>query len=343
MRVAVYYRNDDLRLEIMPTPNIGPGEVLVKVEASGICGSDVMEWYRSKTAPRVLGHEVTGEIAELGNGVAGFRVGERVVFTHHVPCNDCHHCLRGKYTLCETLHSTSFDPGGFAEYVRVPKINVDKGGVICLPEEISFEVGTFVEPLGCVLRGQRIIGLQPGDSVLVLGSGLAGLLNIRLARALGAGRIAATDVHPFRLQAALDSGAQAAIDARSENVVKRALAANDGYGFDHVIICTAASSAFPQALRGVISGGNVLLYAFSKPVTEIPLDLHEYFRKAITLRSTYGASPLDLHQVVNMLRFGKVEVDDLITHRLSLDETGLGFSLVAAGSESLKVIIEPGR
>ena len=342
MRAAVYYRNDDVRLEELPKPVIGAGEVLVKVMASGICGSDVMEWYRVTTAPRVLGHEVTGEITALGAGVSGFDLGERVVFTHHVPCNDCHHCLRGQHTLCDTLHSTSFDPGGFAEYVRIPKINVDKGGVILLPEEISFEAGTFVEPLGCAVRGQRKIGLQSGDSVLVLGSGLAGLLNIRLARALGAGCVVATDVQPFRLQAALDSGAQDAIDARLPNVVERGLAANDGNGFEHVIVCTAASGAFPQALNGVGSGGNVLLYAFSGPGAKIPLDLHEYFRKDITIRSTYGASPLDLQQAVNMLRFGRVGVEDLITHRLSLDQAGLGFDLMASGAESLKVIIDPG-
>ncbi|MDP6793729.1 MAG: alcohol dehydrogenase catalytic domain-containing protein, partial [Anaerolineales bacterium] len=336
-------RNDDVRLEEMPKPTIGAGEVLVRVVASGICGSDVMEWYRTKTAPRVLGHEVTGEITSLGEGVTGFDLGERVVFTHHVPCNDCGHCLRGQHTLCSTLHSTSFDPGGFAEYVRVPKINVDKGGVLSLPEELSFEVGTFIEPLGCVVRGQRRICLQPGDSVLVLGSGLAGLLNIRLARVLGAGCIVATDMQSFRLQAALDSGAQAAIDAALEHVVERVLAANDGNGFEHVIVCTAASGVFAQALSAVAPGGNVLLYAFSGPGVETLLDLHDYFRKSTTIRSTYGASPLDLRQAVNMLRFGSMEVEDLITHRLSLAETGRGFSLVASGTESLKVIIEPGR
>ena len=343
MRVAMYYRNDDVRLEVIPTPTIGVGEVLVRVAASGICGSDVMEWYRSRTAPRVLGHEVTGEIAALGQGVSRFQLGERVVFTHHVPCNDCRRCLRGQHTLCDTLHSTSFEPGGFAEYVRVPKINVDKGGVILLPEGISFEVGTFVEPLGCVVRGLRRIGLQPSDSVLIVGSGLAGLLNIRLARILGAGCIAATDVQPFRLQAALNSGAEAAVDARAQNVVERLLAVNDGNKFDHVIVCTAASDAFPQAFGAVGPGGIVLLYAFSMPGSSTPLDLHEYFRKSITLRSTYGASPTDLQQAVKLLRFGRVKVDDLITHRLSLAEIGLGFSLVESGAESLKVIIEPGR
>ena len=343
MRVAVYYRNDKVRLEEVPRPKIYEGEVLVKVVASGICGSDVMEWYRSKSAPRVLGHEVTGEIAELGESVSGLDLGDRVIFTHHVPCNDCSQCLRGQHTLCDTLHSTSFEPGGFAEYVRVPKINVDKGGVLRLPEELSFEEGTFIEPLGCTVRGQRRIFLKPGDDVLVLGSGLAGLLNIRLARALGAGCIVSTDLHPFRLQAAIDSGALAAVDAGSQNVVEQAVAANDGRVFDHVIICTAARDAFDQALSAVSSGGTVLLYAFSAPGNEVSLDLHEYFRKGITMRSTYGASPMDLAEALRLLRFGRVTVKDLITHRMPLADAGIGFRLVASGAESLKVIIEPGR
>ena len=343
MRAAVYYSNDKVQLEEVPRPKIHEGEVLVKVVASGIWGSDVMEWYRSKSAPRVLGHEVTGEIAELGDSVSGFDVGDRVIFTHHVPCNDCSECLRGQHTLCDTLHSTSFDPGGFAEYVRVPKINVDKGGVLVLPEELSFEEGTFIEPLGCTVRGQRRICLQPGDSVLVLGSGLAGLLNIRLARALGAGCIVSTDLHPFRLQAAIDSGARAGVNAGSQNVIEEAVSVNDGCFFNHVIICTAASDAFGQAMNAVAPGGTVLLYAFSAPGNDVSLDLHEYFRKGITLRSTYGASPLDLSEALRLLRFGRVVVKDLITHRMSLADTGKGFRFAASGAESLKVIIQPGR
>ena len=127
MRIAMYYHNADVRIESIPIPQIGDGEMLVKVHSSGICGSDLMEWYRAAKAPCVLGHEVSGEICEIGSGVVNFEVGDRVVFTHHVPCNDCRYCMRGDHTLCETLRTTSFDPGGFAEYVRVPFINVHKG------------------------------------------------------------------------------------------------------------------------------------------------------------------------------------------------------------------------
>jgi L-iditol 2-dehydrogenase len=197
MRVAMWYNNRDVRVEEMPVPEIGPGELLLRIEASGICGSDVMEWYRLDRAPLVLGHEIGGQVVAVGKGVKGFREGDRVSAAHHVPCNTCYYCLRGHHTMCDTLRQTNFDPGGFAEYVRVPAINVDRG-VFRLPEEMSYEEATFIEPLACVLRGQRVANMPPGSSVLVIGSGIAGLLHLQLARALGAGRIMATDINEFR-------------------------------------------------------------------------------------------------------------------------------------------------
>src|SRR3989338_651698 len=140
MKVAVYYNNKDIRLEERPKPTIGKGEILVKVKASGICGTDVMEWYRIKKAPRVLGHEISGEIVEVFNDVKNFKIGQRVFVSHHVPCNKCKYCLEGNHTACETLHNGNFDPGGFSEFIRIPKINVDTGTYL-LPENVSYEEG----------------------------------------------------------------------------------------------------------------------------------------------------------------------------------------------------------
>ncbi|MBW2123433.1 MAG: alcohol dehydrogenase catalytic domain-containing protein, partial [Deltaproteobacteria bacterium] len=197
MRVAMYYSNDDVRLEEIPKPEIHPGEVLVRVEACGICGSDVMEWYRLGRAPLVQGHELAGEIVAVGPNVEGYRRGDRVFAYHHVPCNTCHYCVRGHQTVCDTFRNTHLDPGGFAEYVRIPAINVDRG-LYLLPEEVSFEEATFVEPLACVVRGQRLARMRPGDSVLVIGSGIVGLLQVQLARATGASPIVATDLVDYR-------------------------------------------------------------------------------------------------------------------------------------------------
>ena len=341
MRVAMYYNNRDVRLEEMPTPQIGPGELLVKVMASGVCGSDVMEWYRIKKAPLVLGHEITGQIVEVGEGVEQYKAGDRVFVSHHVPCNTCRYCLDGYHTVCETLHNTNYDPGGFAEYLRAPRINVDRG-VFLLPDEVSFEDGAFIEPLACVVRGQRMARLQPGQTVLTLGSGISGLLHVALARALGAGRIVATDINEYRLNAARRFGADVVIHA-AEDVPTRLRQANEGRLANLVIVCTGAFTAFIQALQSVDRGGTVLFFAPTKPGVDLPVPVNDFWRNGITLMPSYGNSPLDAIVAIELIRARRVPVHEMITHRLSLAETGLGFRLVADAGESIKVIIEPHR
>ncbi|MFC1570181.1 zinc-dependent dehydrogenase [Candidatus Omnitrophota bacterium] len=339
MRVAMYYNNKDVRLEEIPRPKIGPGEILVKVMASGICGSDVMEWYRVKKAPLVLGHEIAGEVVEVAEDVPQYKAGDRVFVSHHVPCNTCHYCLNGHHTVCETLHTTNFDPGGFSEFVRVPSINVDRG-VFSLPDEVSFAEGAFIEPLACVVRGQRQAELKPAQSVLILGSGISGLLHILAAQALGAGRIIATDINESRLELALKLGAEAVMDAReyTPEVLKEL---NGGRLADLVIICTGALPAFKQALKSVDRGGTVMFFAPTDPGVELPIEVNEFWRNGIKLMPSYGNSPLDATVAIELIRSGRVPVKDLITHTLSLEEAALGFKLVEEASDSVKVIIEP--
>jgi L-iditol 2-dehydrogenase len=343
MRVAMYYNNHDVRLEELPRPKIGPGEALIKIRASGICGSDVMEWYRIKKAPIVLGHEIAGEIVELGEGVKGFAVGDRVTATHHVPCGRCEHCQRGQETLCELIGKTTYDPGGFAEYVRVPAINIETGGMLRLPDEVSYEEGSFTEPLGCVVRGLRVMGFAPARSVLVLGSGLSGQLVIRTARAFGAGRIFATDLNDYRLEVARRSGAEVVLNAGREDVVERVLELTGGEGVDYVIPTAGAPALFDQALKTVRKGGTILLYGIMAPGTEVGFEVFPFWKKQVKLVSTYAAAPRDLREALELIRARRVPVDDLITHRLPLEETQKGFLLTAAGGDSMKVIIEPWR
>lgn len=338
MRVAMYYNNNDVRIEEMPVPKIGPDELLVKVIASGICGSDVLEWYRIKKAPIVLGHEIAGEIIEVGKNVKKYKKGDRVFVSHHIPCNTCHYCLNGNHTACETLHTTNYDPGGFAEYLRVPPLNVDRG-VFVLPDEVTFEEGTFVEPLACVVRGQRVAQFKPGQSVLILGSGISGLLHIMLARAQGAGRIIATDINNYKLDAAKRLGADEVIHA-SEDVPSRVTEINDRL-VDLVIVCTGAFKAFTQALKSVDRGGAVLFFAATDPDIELPVPVNEFWRNGITLLPSYGGSPYDCAVAIDLLRAHKVPVNELITHRLPLEEIQKGFKLVEESSESIKVVIEP--
>ncbi len=342
MRVAMYYNNLDVRLEEMPTPEIGPGELLVRAEASGICGSDVMEWYRIKKAPLVLGHEIAGVVTEVGKGVERYRVGERVTASHHVPCNTCHYCLSGHHTVCETLRRTNFDPGGFAEYIRFSVLNVDRG-VYRLPEGVSFEEATFTEPLACVLRGQRIAQIHPGDSVLIMGSGISGLLHVQLACALGASRVVATDVNEYRLEAARRFGADTTIHAQ-EDVPARFRQVNDGRLADRVIVCTSATSAFTQALQSVERGGTALFFAPTGSGVILPISVNDLFwRNEITLTSSYAGSPADHVAALELIRARRVQVKEMITHRLGLAETGRGFQLVATAGDSIKVIVEPQR
>lgn len=341
MRVAMYYNNHDVRLEEMPRPQIGPGEILVQVQASGICGSDVLEWYRLYKAPLVLGHEIAGEVVKVGEGVEKYKEGDRVTAAHHVPCNTCHYCLSGHHTFCDTLRQTNFDPGGFAEYIRLPAINVDRG-VFLLPDEVSFEEATFTEPLACVLRGQRLAGIQPGKSVLVIGSGISGLLHVQLARALGAGLVVATDIVDYRLEAARRFGADAAIPAE-ENLPTRLRQVNEGRLVDLVIVCTGDAPALAQALELVERGGTILFFALPQLGDKMTISMNDFFFNNITLTNSYAGSPADYATALKLIRARRICVSEMITHRLSLAETGAGFYLAATAQNSIKVIIEPQR
>jgi L-iditol 2-dehydrogenase len=339
LRVATYYNNSDVRLEEMPRPEIGPGELLVKVLASGICGTDVLEWYRIKKAPLVLGHEITGEIAEVGSGVKRYKVGDRVFVSHHVPCNTCHRCQTGHHTACETLHTTNYFPGGFSEYIRVPKINVERG-VFLLPKEISFEEGTFIEPLACVIRGQRLAGLKMGQSVLILGSGISGLLHLLLARAKGAKPIITTDINANRLKIARRLGADTVIHAR-DDIPGKLCEINNKRLADLVIVCTGAFSAFKQALKSVERGGTILFFAATGPDLKLPVPVNEFWRSEMKLMTSYANSPSDAVEAIELIRSGRIPVGKMVTHRLSLKGAGRGFRLVAEAKKCVKVIVKP--
>ena len=337
----MYYNNRDVRLEEMPIPRIGPGELLVKVIASGICGSDVMEWYRIKKAPLVLGHEIAGEVVEVGEGAENFRMGDRVFVSHHVPCGKCHYCLNGNETVCGTLRSTNFDPGGFAEYIRVPQINV-QNGTFLLPDGMSYEEGSFIEPLACVVRGQQRAKMKAGQSVLVIGSGLSGILHVQLAQASGAKFVVATDISDYRLEAVMRFGADEAVHT-SEDIPARLREVNEGRLSDLVIICAGAEQAVSQGLKSVERGGTILLFAPQMPDAAFPVSLYDLWLDGITLTTSYAGSPKDIAEAIRLISSQKINVRDMITHRLGLAETGLGFQLTAKAQDSLKVIIEPQR
>jgi L-iditol 2-dehydrogenase len=239
------------------------------------------------------------------------------------------------------LRSTNFDPGGFAEFIRIPKMNVDRG-VFILPKEVSFEDGVFIEPLACVLRGQRLARLSPGQTVFVIGSGISGLLHIALARVSGAGRIIASDINEYRLRAAKKFGADEAMDAKEVNP-SRLRQINKNRLFDLVIVCAGTVSAYKEALQSVDRGGTVLCFAPIEPGVSFPFPFFDFWNDGITLLPTYGGSPIDIERAIELMRTRRLSLREMITHRLPLAETGLGFRLVAEAKESVKVIIEPHR
>ncbi len=340
MKVGMYYNNSDVRLEEMAVPEVGDGDLLMEVKASGICGSDIMEWYRIKRAPLVLGHEVTGDIVEVGAKVEGFEVGDRIFSTHHVPCDTCRECLNGYHTACETFHGeNNFAPGGFAQYLRITGRSVGQG-TAHLSDGVSYEAGSFIEPLGTVVRGLREIGVTPGETVLLLGSGLIGLLQIKLMRALGVGKIIASDMQQFRLDTASRFGADHVVDAR-QDVPDFVRQVNGGRLADKVIVSTGALSAARTGLQSVEKGGTALFFAVPKPDEQLEIDINAFWRDSKSVKVSYGAAPVDNQQAQDLIIFGRVEVEDMITHRLPLEEIGEGFRLTCDGTASLKVIIEP--
>lgn len=332
MRVAVYYNNKDVRIEERPTPKINDDEVLIKVISSGICGTDVLEWYRIKKAPIVLGHEIAGIVDKAGKNVKNFKVGNRVTATHHVPCMKCHYCLNGHHTACDTLHKTNFEPGGFSEYVKLPKINVGLG-TLKLPDNVSFDEGTFVEPLGTVVRAQRLANLKESQTLLIIGSGISGLMHIKLAKAKNIKNIIATDINEYRLSAAKKFGADSAINAK-DDVKSKA---------DLVIVCTGSLPAVNQALQCVDKGGTVLFFAAPKPDERFEIPINDFWRNEIKVMTSYAAAPYDLKESLQLMSSGKINLKDLITHKLKFEEIQKGFNLVAEAKDSIKVIVEPDK
>ncbi len=340
MRVAMYYSNSDVRLEEVPKPRISDDEALLQVEASGICGSDVMEWYRRDKVPLVLGHEVAGIIKEVGKKVKDFKVGDRVVATHHVPCGKCEFCRCGHETVCELLRKTHFDPGGFSEFLRLPTENL-RLGTFRIPKKVSFEEATFVEPLGCVLRGQQLAGMKKGKRILVVGSGMAGLLHIKSAKYLSAKTIIATDVDAFRLKKAKEFGATSVIKA-TDDVPFKVKKVNGGRLADLVIICAGAPTAFEQSLKSVERGGTVLIFTAAAKDACLPVSTNEIFwRNEVTVMSSYAAAPRDLKEALKLISQKKITVEDMITHRLPLEEIQKGFDLVVRQRNSIKIITQP--
>jgi L-iditol 2-dehydrogenase len=339
VKAARYYSRQDIRLEDVPIPEIGPGEILVKVEACGLCGSDLMEWYVKEKAPTVLGHEPTGVVAEVGKDVVGFKVGDRVFVHHHVPCFTCHYCLRGYYTLCTMFKSTHLDPGGFAEYVRVPALNVARD-VLKLPAGMPFDEGTMIEPVATCIRGIERANVQTGDTAVVVGAGVTGLVHLQLTKLFGAARVVVSDFSEYRLDVARRLGADLAVNAR-QDVVAALKSVNDGRRADVVIVTAGSIKAMEQSMELADSGATVLLFAPSAPDESLAINPYQLLFSETTVVSSYSCAPHETRQALRLIQGGRIKVRELITHHFGLAGVGQAIELAVQADESLKIMITP--
>jgi L-iditol 2-dehydrogenase len=335
MKISVWHNNADIRIEEVPRPQPGPEEMLVKVIACGICGSDIVEWYRLPRAPLVQGHEIGAEVVEVGRAIKKYKPGDRVFIAPKVPCMKCDYCQAGHYPVCSNVKERL--PGGFAEYVLVPQNLVDKGTYL-LPENMTYDQSTFIEPLACVVRAQRLAAVRKNQTLMLMGSGMSGLLHLKLARARNC-RVIATDINRNRLEFADKMGADITIDAAAD-VPERLIAENHRLA-DVVILCTSAVSAIDQAWKCVDKGGVIVFFAVPDPKTKICIPINEFWTRETKIMTSYYCGPPDIETAINLIETGTIAVDDMITARLPLQDVAKGFRMVIAGKESLKVIIKP--
>lgn len=341
MRVARTLSFERTEVQEAPVPALEPGDALVRVEACGLCGSDASRWYVETKVPTVLGHEPGGVVVAAGRGAA-VREGDRVFVHHHVSCGECPSCRRGIETSCAMFKRTRLDPGGFAEVVRVPRDNVERDTLV-LPDDVTFDQATFIEPLACSVRAVGKLPLRPGDAVLVIGLGVMGLMNGRLARHGGAATLLGSDLSAVRrARAAAAWGFDLALDPRTAGFADALREATGGRGPDHVIVGPGSGAALEQALQVVAPGGTVVLFSPFAPAPPVSLSLHRLYFAEVNLTASYSCAAKETRAALDLIRARVVEVDRLVSHRLPLDGVGGGIlETAAAGDHWLKAIVYP--
>ena len=338
MKIAKLYTFNDIRIEEMPVPEVGTHDALIKTKACGICSGDIMPWYIEKKAPLVLGHEPAGEVVEVGKEVASFKAGDRVFVHHHAPCFICRHCKKGNYVHCETWKTSKIIPGGLAEYILIPRINLEND-TLNLSVKLSYEDGTLIEPTACVVKALKRVNIRDGDTVLVIGLGIMGQLNILLARKYGAERIIGADTVPFRLQKAKESGADDVIDVSKTDLLDALKNLTDGELADIVIVGPNSVEAMRQGLSATGTGGRVLFFTPAKPGERLIVDPNDLYFKDINIITSYSSGPTDTADALEIIEEGIVRAEKLVTHRFPIERTEDAFRLTAEAGDSLKSII----
>jgi L-iditol 2-dehydrogenase len=338
MRAAIYHNQQDIRLEQVPIPEIREDEVLVEMKACGICGSDLMDWYLERRAPLVLGHEPAGIIMKVGGKVDGFMVGERVFVHHHVACLACHYCDHGDYTLCDKFHNTHIEPGGLAEYFMVPAPNLETD-TLKIPEKLTYEESTFIEPIGCCLRALRKMNIQSSDTIAIIGAGTTGIIHSALSKILGAAKTIVSDLVDFRLQMAAKFGADLMVNAEYENLESVVNGETDGRGADLVVVTAPNLKAYRTGFNICRKGGKLCVFAPCSPGEYIRVNPKEFFFSEIQIIPSYSTSHLETRLALELLEKGEIDVKKLITHRFKLSEVSEAFETALNEKKSLKIMV----
>lgn len=348
MKAQVFRGVNQLSYEEIPLPEIRPDEVLVQVRVVGLCQSDIKKIrYPLYEPPRIFGHETAGTIAAVGSEVKGWTVGDRVVVLHHIPCMHCGYCLNDNFSMCEvykTITTTAgFAPsgGGFAEYVKVPGHIVCNGGLMTIPEGVTFEQASFVEPTNCCLKAVKKAQVQPGQTVLVTGAGPIGLMFIMLVKYFGA-RAIATDLLPSRIEKALSVGADAAFDARDPDLIARVHALTQGMGVDTTLLAVPSDKAFFQALDCTRKGGKILFFAEFPDEVEIPINPNILYRREIDLMGSYSSSYRVQALAADIVFNRRIDVDALVSDRFPLKDLATAVErAIAPTPDTYKILIYP--
>ncbi len=341
MKVAVYYNNHDVRVEERPIPQPNDGEILVKTKACGVCVADTMEWYLTPRAPLTLGHEPTGIVDAIGPGVSSLKIGDRVVVHHHVPCLICDHCRRGNFTMCATFKKTHIQPGGFSEYFIASPLHVERDTLV-LPEHVSFEAGTLVEPLACVIHAIKKAGIKAGDSVALIGTGTMGLMFIECLRYWGVRDLVVYEMLDWRIKKAKEFGAKEVLvpDSDPEKEAERLRGILRSDGADKVIIAAKDIKAMNLGMKLVNKGGTVIFFATPKPEESVELFPSYIFFNEITITSTYSADHLDTRMALKLIASGDVSAEKIISHKFPLEALSDAILQTVSRNESLKCVIE---
>ena len=341
MKAAVVKSNSNIEIKNIENQSVGPGDILVKMCACGICGSDVEKVFGKYGQPSMrLGHEPAGIITQVGQEVSNFVVGDRVFTHHHVACysDDCHECSHSNETMCKKYYESNLEPCGLADEYIVPEWNVKHGGVIKIPDSMSFEEAAMIEPLACCIRAWNKFTYKNNDSVAILGIGPTGIMHAMLAKLYGFGKIFCLDLNEFRLDFA-KKFETTTINSGNINALEQIKSETANQGVDVVIVATSSLNALKDAVSFVRKGGTIVMFGVPSKGANIELDMSEIYSKGLTIVNSYAASDFDTKEAVEKISNKQVNVSQLITHKYNLEECQQAFVHAKSGDNAMKIII----